>query len=381
MRTGFKIFRRPHWLTSDSAKFIVAGVVVVIAGALISACFWNWLGRPHSATTTNGDTVRNVGFLIGGVLAIIFGVWRALVAERQASASQGQTETGQKVLLNERYQQGAAMLGSETLAVRLGGIYALQQLATEYPEEYHLQIMRLLCAFVRNPTKDADLDRTVYIQGDEIPPSIRDDVQAAVSAIGWRNPNHIRYETEVGFKLDLHGSNLRNAYLQQHFLEGADFNGASLEYSDLQFASLKGSILTNANLFHAKLLGSDFSLSCCKWAMFSATDASHANFRRAYLEGTIWINAELDAADLTTARLIGADLTAAKLNQTIISDAWFGEGTRLVGDPPYEIAQRVFTSITQAQLNKAVADNDAPPKIDRNNNDTETGVRLEWHTD
>ena len=153
---------------------------MVIAGAVISAMFWSWLGRPHSATATNSDTVRNVGFLIGGVLAILFGVWRALVAERQASASQGQTETSQKGLLNERYQQGAVMIGNDILAVRLSGIYALQRLAAEDPEEYHLQIMRLLCAFVRKPTKDADLDRRVYLEGEELAPRIREDAQAAI---------------------------------------------------------------------------------------------------------------------------------------------------------------------------------------------------------
>ena len=30
--------------------------------------------------------------------------------------------------------------------------YALQRLAEEHPERYHIQIMRLFCAFVRNPT-------------------------------------------------------------------------------------------------------------------------------------------------------------------------------------------------------------------------------------
>ena len=48
------------------------------------------------------------------------------------------------------------MLGSEVLSVRLGGIYALQRLAEEEPKQYHVQIMRLFCAFVRNPTKDED---------------------------------------------------------------------------------------------------------------------------------------------------------------------------------------------------------------------------------
>ena len=97
--------------------------------------------------------------------ALPLAIWRGLVADRQASASQQQAseaqrqaETAQGVLLNERYQTGAEMLGNETLSVRLGGIYALQRLAEEYPHQYHLQVMRLFCAFVRNPTADEDYE-------------------------------------------------------------------------------------------------------------------------------------------------------------------------------------------------------------------------------
>ena len=45
------------------------------------------------------------------------------------------------------------MLGSEVLSVRLGGIYALARLAREHPEEYHVQIMRLLLCFCPKPNR------------------------------------------------------------------------------------------------------------------------------------------------------------------------------------------------------------------------------------
>ena len=63
-------------------------------------------------------------------------------------------DTAQEGLLNERYQKGAEMLGSPVLAVRMGGIYALQQLAQDHPDTYHLQVMNLFCAFVRRPPPD-----------------------------------------------------------------------------------------------------------------------------------------------------------------------------------------------------------------------------------
>ena len=89
-----------------------------------------------------GTTARNVGLMIGGAVALVFAVWRSWVAHKQA-------DTARQGLLNERYQKGAEMLGNNVLSVRLGGIYALERLAAEHPEQYHVQIMKLLCAFVR----------------------------------------------------------------------------------------------------------------------------------------------------------------------------------------------------------------------------------------
>ena len=43
------------------------------------------------------------------------------------------------------------MLGSEVLSVRLAGVYALQRLAGEYPEQYHIQTVRLFRAVYARP--------------------------------------------------------------------------------------------------------------------------------------------------------------------------------------------------------------------------------------
>lgn len=68
------------------------------------------------------------------------------------------------------------MLGNDVFSVRLGGIYALRRLAEEHPEQYHIQAMQLLCAFVRNPTKDEKEQ-----SGDD--PKPRQDVQVALDAV------------------------------------------------------------------------------------------------------------------------------------------------------------------------------------------------------
>ena len=96
---------------------------------------------------SHSTTIRNVGLVVGGVIALVIAVWRGLVANREA-------HTAEADLGNTRYREGAKLLGSGVLAVRLAGIYALRRLAEDHPEEYHTQVMRLLAAFVRHPTTD-----------------------------------------------------------------------------------------------------------------------------------------------------------------------------------------------------------------------------------
>ena len=74
------------------------------------------------------------------------------------------------------------MLGSEILPVRLGGVYALQRLAENYRQSYHVQVMELFCAFVRNP-KDNESYQRMLAQKNADPKTfsfLREDVQAEV---------------------------------------------------------------------------------------------------------------------------------------------------------------------------------------------------------
>ena len=99
---------------------------------------WPWLGVTSEGRESNSTTFRNAGLVVGAVIAIMLAVWRSMIAERQTVAAQRQAETAQQSLLNERYQKGAEMFGSEVSSARLGGIYALRQLSEEHPEKYHI---------------------------------------------------------------------------------------------------------------------------------------------------------------------------------------------------------------------------------------------------
>ena len=51
--------------------------------------------------------------------------------------------------ITERYTKAIEQLGSDNLAVRLGGIYALERLAQDSPQRDHPTVVEVLGAFVR----------------------------------------------------------------------------------------------------------------------------------------------------------------------------------------------------------------------------------------
>ena len=234
---GHSAFRFARAKLGLLALLLLAAAVALGVWSLIN--FWDWLQTGPDGPESGSTTVRNLGLVIGGVAAILLAVWRSRVAERQA-------ETAQRSLLNERYQQGAEMLGSGVLSVRLGGIYALRRLAEDHPEHYHIEIMKLFCAFVRNPTGEAGGSNWKDSRGrdplEEIDgPQLREDVQSIMDGIGSRSKMVIDLETKKGFTLDLRGADLRGALLQYSDLSGADLNRADLSYAVLSKADLSGS--------------------------------------------------------------------------------------------------------------------------------------------
>ena len=315
-------------VTWDGALWVALIVISLAIGGTLSWVFWGDLRGSQDSLST---TIRNVALVIGGVIAILLAMWRSRVAERQAI-------TSQRGLSNERFQKGAEMLGSPAMSVRLGGIFALRRMAEEQPEEYHLLVISLLCAFVRVPMSDGgDKIRFQIEDGqEEATTPVSADVQEAMQAIGSRRASGILLErAEEGFHL----------YLRK--------------------AVLRGVQLREANLSMAWLTEADISKAVLPYA-----DLSKARLRRASLAGT-----ELRHADLSGALLWGTDLSGAILHGANLS------GTDMSGrnarSPRYRESVR---GLTQAQLDTAHSDPENPPMLD-GVVDVETGQPLVWRCD
>ena len=330
---------------------LVVGIVFAIADG---GAIWEWLQEGDSRES-NGVTLRNVGLVIAAVIALPLAIWRSRVAQRQAA-------TAERGLLNERYQKGAEMLGSEVLAVRLGGIYALQRLAEEYSELYHIQIMRLFCVFARQTTESEEDTGTE--------PIIREDVQAVMDAIGFRGKKGISLEEKppLGerFRIDLSGADLRKYCLSRMNLAHAIMYKTNLSNAQLEGANLKQVLLGAANLSNAKLYEADLTGA----NLFNA-DLSGANLARANLK-----QVRLVAANLSNARLDVADLTGAELLDANFSGVTFFSENALSGEkiPATGLTQAEFdTAVADPPYNPPVLDPDVPVVID-----PETDKPLVW---
>ena len=292
---------RKKW---DKVTWISTIAFVLLVGILLSARYWDELRGSEESLSA---TIRNIGLLIGGVIAAILAMWRSVVSERQA-------DIAEKGMLGERYQKGAEMLGSDVLSVRLGGIYAIDRIAKEHPEEYHIQALELLCAFARHPTKNEQVEVNIKEGGEGR--RLREDVESAMRAIASRSGSAVAIEDQEDFALYLRDAELSNLHLrvQNANLVNAWLVGAKLPYAWLESANLSNAILRNSDLSHARL-----------W------DAN--------LSGT-----DLDDADLTGAELYKANASVVNLSAA--------DSKRIS-----------VRGLTQSQLDQACADPDNPPKL------------------
>ena len=269
------IFKKgPRW-------WLVSIAIIVLTGVVLSFLFWDTLHNKEDSLST---TISNLSLVLGGTVAIVLAVWRSKVSERQTDVAQRQAETAQRDMLNQQLQKGAEMLGSSTLSVRLGGIYALKHLAVEHPEQYHVQVMEQLCAFVRGAT-GTDGQATAVIEEilvtreelralhpdrEDLPPELtfenyraRDDIQEVMNAIAFCHAGNLAIETEKGYWLNLRGADLRGVDLTVMNLSRAPQSYAipnsvdqlflTGRYTDMQGVQLEDASLLSTNLSRVDL--------------------------------------------------------------------------------------------------------------------------------
>ena len=194
--------------------------------------------------------------------------------------------------ITERFSKAVEQLGSKEIEVCLGGIYSLERIAKDSPEDCWT-IMEVLTSFVQkssplHPIDSVNEEQMEEYEEMELPP-VTIDVQAALTVIGRVN---IKDDSNNNNKLVLSQTNLKKADLRKANFQYADLSGSNLRWTDLEEANLREADLQGANLFGANL--------------------KNADLRKAKLAGTKLVGAEFQDAQLEGTKLEGADLTGAK---------------------------------------------------------------------
>ena len=331
-------------------------VLVVIAVSVISIMCWDWL-----SSESNGSTIRNIVLGAAAIIALPLAIWRSKVAERQAATAQRQSETAQRGLLNERHRKGVDMLGSEKLTVRLGGIYALAWLAREYPGDYHTQIMRLFCVFVREASEAR----------------VRKDVRAVMTAVGMRSSSQIETEKkEMGYPLDSgspkalwFGRSIDASTLHPECIQGCQTPVWTRSDHGLRFGADQGSRTRHGHrrlgnvVLSASLSGSRQwpTTVCC--GHLSQMDTPQKEKYRLGLFGANLEGLCLSSVNLTRVRLDGANLSGANLLNTNLSGA-FLDKANLSEALLHGTDLRDCQGLTQEQLGQALTSKEHPPNLE-----------------
>ena len=341
-RESFKRFRR--WLTRPRAPlgkaflawlwngsvaswlvFVVA-LLVVIWGMgqalsslrIIYAAYPTIIKDLGAFLTENSAIVTPLGAILGA-LFIALPAYRQVAIANRNLARQADTDLRHRV--TESYSKAVEQLGSDKMEVRLGGIYTLERISRESPDDYWT-VMETLTAFVRMrapwPPKEPDPvipDTKVQLPVVPQPPT---DIAAVLDVIRRRSEINRERELEKKWSLDLRCTNLRGARLKDAHLEGANLEGAHLEGAhlglahlegaDLSKAHLEGAFLLDAHLEGANLLGADLERTALVGAHLEETILSRAHLKGAFLSSAHLNDAYLNDACLTGAHLEGADL-------------------------------------------------------------------------
>jgi uncharacterized protein YjbI with pentapeptide repeats len=274
------------------------------------------------ARTRLRSDLQNGRLQILTVVAVFLGAvvgFQQLTEDRdQAIQDRQLTRQGQA---SERFTRAIDQLGSNRLETRIGGIYGLDQIAEQSPDNTG-PVGEVLLAWVNGRPRTGS------------PPGIplseyAPDVQAALTVLTGQ-----RYKLIVHYRLDLHGLQLRSANLGRAYLRGARLEGANLEGADLFQSLLGGANLRSADLSSAflrlaELKGASLTGARLEDANLQRADLYHAflfraDLRRANLEGANLEGARLLGADLEGAHLRPADLKGANLDSAHLRDADLG---------------------------------------------------------
>jgi hypothetical protein len=266
---------------------------------------------------------------------------RELDREQLRVAEQGQ--------ITERFTHAVDQLGSDRLDVRLGGIYALERIARDSPDDRRA-IAEILSSYLRQRAPwppsvpgqymaHAPLDQIPMRQHWSI------ETQAAFTVVGRGSFADRGLWERIDIRvLDLSSTDLRRMHLTNAHLEAADLAGANLSGVAFFDTHLECVDLMDANLQDAILNGCYMNECWLHSANLKGATLGGTDLRGAILQETHLPNTDLSHSDLRGAVLIGLDLRQVNLHGVQLEGAEADKSTTWPNNFDVETAGVKLTS-------------------------------------
>jgi uncharacterized protein YjbI with pentapeptide repeats len=280
------------------------------------------------ATAQNAVRTTLIGAIAGAAfLTTGFFAWRQVTLSR----------LGQ---LTDRFTKCIENLGAESSAVRLAGVYGLEQLSADH--RFRRPAAQVLAAFIRDasPLKaDSQTSeappkarseagaprarRLVPRRAEErVPREVQECATILISKGLWRRATSspINLAGAELPQINLPGTDLRGALLYEANLRSADLRGTDLSHADLRDADLTGAYMLGAKLDGARLQGAILASARLDNATGVGVRFDHTDLR----------DAELGGAQLARANFTDANLAGLRAGSSTLTYAQFGaeEGSR-----------------------------------------------------
>lgn len=142
--------------TAGAAWVTLLTIATLGATVLVTICYWEFLdGKTESPTAV----FRNMGFLAGGIVALVFAFWRGLIAKQQEVVAEERAATARLEHLHGRFERAVELVAKEGIAnahARISGMHVLRHLVRDAPEEFADEVVEIVAAFMLQPHLDPE---------------------------------------------------------------------------------------------------------------------------------------------------------------------------------------------------------------------------------
>lgn len=248
--------------------------------------------------------------LLQGIGGAFFFV-TAYVGLKQLKVAEDSRKLTEDKNVTDRFVKAAEMLADkDRLAVRLAGIYALERIARDSPED-HWTVMQLLISFIEDRAKESGK-----------PEFLAKDLTVALSVIGKRN---IKNDLKLVIGTE-HQSIARLlfsfAHLRLAMLASLNFDRASFAYIDLSRSQLSQISFKDASFGFCPISKTQFTEGALSGAVlkecnlsgskFVGTKVNRVRFLKCDLKASVFTDVDLSETVFDGSDLSGADFSSAK---------------------------------------------------------------------